>query len=132
MDLPKNEKSFYFKSIGDDTQEVYEGEFTVVCILNMLQKRAVEIEKSRLQADIKNPTDNLAGLGTVLANLRVRITKGPGWWQESAGGFIIKDENICIELFDMVMSQEGLWREELKKKAEPKDENLGEKNTESK
>ena len=132
MDLPKNEKTFYFKTIGATTGKEYEGEFTVVCALNMLLRRAIEVEKSRLQADIRNPTDSLMGLSTVLANLRHRIINAPSWWKESGGGFSLIDDNICIELFDKVMEQEEIWREELKKKAEPKDKDLGEKNTERK
>jgi hypothetical protein len=132
MDLPKNEKTFMFSAVGDTTGKSYDGEFTVICILNMMQRRAIELEKTRLQADLQNPTDSLYGLSTVLANLRVRIISAPSWWTESAGGFTIQDENICLILFDKVMEQQDLWKQELKKKAEPKDESLGEKSTERK
>ena len=132
MDLPKNEKSFSFEAVGEDTGKKYEGEFTVICIPNMFQKRAIEIEKTRLQADQTNPTMNLMGLGEVLANCRVRIIEGPSWWKDSNGGFDIMDENVCVKLYDQVMAQEMLWKDEVKKRSKAKDPKLGEKSTGSK
>ena len=117
MDLPKNERTFLFSEVGDTTQQKFEGEFTVLCIPNMMQKRSIEIERSRLSADLNNPTDNLFSIAVMLGNLRVRVIDGPGWWKDSNGGFTIKDENIIIGLFDKVMKQEDEWREEVRKKA---------------
>ena len=132
MDLPKNEKTFTFSVVGEDTGKKYEGEFSVICVPDMFQKRAIEIEKGRLTADQTNPTINLMGLGEVLSNLRVRIVKAPGWWNDSNGGFNILDENACVKLYDKVMEQELAWKDEVKKLAEPKDAKSGEGNTERK
>jgi hypothetical protein len=71
MDLPKNERTFYFEEKGDATHEQYKGEFTTLCVPDMRARRAIEIEKSRLSADVAHPTDNLAGLAIILANLRI-------------------------------------------------------------
>ena len=136
MDLPKNERTFNFEGTGDATQAPYEGEFTVLCVPDMRARRAIEVEKSRLSADIANPTDNLAGLSIILANLRVRILSGPRWWEESLGGFQIMDENILVMLYDKVLEQEDLWRASLRTKAKPKkdeeEDGLGEAQEESK
>ena len=135
MDLPKNERTFVFEELGEATQTTYPGEFTVLCIPDMRARRAIEIEKSRLSADVANPTDNLAGLSIILANLRVRILSGPQWWEESLGGFNVMDENILVTLYDQVLEQEDLWRAELREKANPKkeeDESLGNPQEESK
>lgn len=122
MDLPKNERTFYFESKGDATHENYKGDFTVICVPDMRARRAIEVEKSRLSADVAHPTDNLAGLSIILANLRVRITDGPEWWDSSQGGYNIMDENILVELYDKVLEQEDLWRAEIKKRANPEKE----------
>lgn len=122
MDLPKNERTFYFDEEGDATLAPYQGEFTVICVPDMRARRAIEVEKSRLSADVANPTDNLAGLSIILANLRVRIVEGPKWWEESLGGFNIRDENISVLLYDKVIEQEDLWRAELRERVNPKKE----------
>jgi len=122
MDLPQNEKTFEFSHVGLATGKKYDGKFTVKCILNMFDKREIELEKSRLRADIANPTNLLSSLSHILANLRIRIIKAPTWWEQSLGGFDILDEDAIIALFDKVMAQEDLWHEELKalsKKGEP-------------
>lgn len=132
MDLPKNEKTFSFSSVGETTGQKFEGNFTVVCVLDMFQKRAVELEKGRITADQVNPTMALLGQAEILSNLRNRIVDGPSWWKDSNGGFDIIDENICVELYDIVMTQEAEWKEDVKKLSEPKDEKLGEGNMERK
>jgi hypothetical protein len=118
MDLPKNEAVFDFDYTGATTNKKYDGQFTVVCMLNMARKHALEIEKTRLMADFQNPTDGLFGLAVVLANLRVRIVDAPEWWKQSKGGFDILDEDALVALYDKVMEQESKWRESLKTKAE--------------
>ena len=121
MDLPKNEKTFTFNEIGETYGKKYEGTFTVKCILNMRDKRMLEVEKSRLRLDMANPTPDLIALTTILATLRVRIIDGPEWWKQGEGDDI-EDENIVVTLFDKVTDQEEIWRKELKDKAEGQNE----------
>jgi len=123
MDLPKNESVFYFESTGAITEQKYAGEFTVVCVLSILQKRQVELERGRLVGESANPSSNLQGIATVISALRGRIIKAPDWWQNSNGGLDFLDENVLVELFDKVMVQEAQWIERLKKQpsAEQKD-----------
>ena len=129
MDLPKNEVSFVFDCVGEVTGKKYDGDFTVMCVLNMFQKRAYEVEKTRIQSDQANPSMGLMGIGEVLANLRVRIIKSPNWWDDSNGGYDILDENMLVVLYDKVMEQEENWKKLVKEQSQPKDEKLGEKNT---
>ena len=119
MDLPKIESVFDF----DFTSELgrkYDGRFTVLCLLDMGQKHRLELEKTRLLGNYQNPTDGLAGIAIVLANLRVKIIDAPEWWKQSSGGFTIKDEDALVTLYDKVKEAETEWRkqlEEMKKKA---------------
>lgn len=117
MDLPKNEAVFDFESTGGTTGKKYDGQFTVVCILNMSRKHQLEIEKTRLMADFSNPTETLFGLATILANLRVRIVNAPEWWKQSGGGFNLMDEDVLVALYDKVMEAEAKWRADLKAQA---------------
>ena len=120
MDLPKIESVFDF----DFTSEIgkhYDGRFTVLCLLDMGQKHRLELEKTRLLGNYPNPTDGLAGIAVVLANLRVRIVDSPEWWKQSNGGYNIKDEDALVALYDKVQAAEVEWRTqltEMRKKAQ--------------
>jgi len=134
MDLPKNESSFFLTVVGDTTERTYDGEFTVICVPNIMQRRAIEVEKTRFASDLKNPTDHLSGLAVCLSNLRVRIVKAPSWWNDSNGGSDLLDENVLVVLYDKVMSQEDEWRTAVKKKgaSESEDELQGKTQAERK
>lgn len=116
MDLPKIEDVFDF----DFTSELgkrYEGRFTVLCLLDIGQKHRMELEKTRLLGNYQNPTDALAGLAIILANLRIKIVDGPEWWKQSNGGYSIRDEDALVALYDKVVAAEIAWKEKLTEKA---------------
>ncbi len=117
MELPKKESVFDFEHVGGDTGKKYEGSFTVLCLLNMAQKHALELEKTRLLGNYANPTDGLNGISVVLANLRVKIIDAPEWWKQSNGGYAIDDEDTLVALYNKVQDAEVEWRTKLKEKA---------------
>lgn len=118
MDLPKNEASFSINYEGEVTGIKFEGKFTCLCVLTIAQKRAKELEHTRIMADYKNPTDALAGLAEILSTLRARITDSPVWWQQSNGGADIMDEGLLLKLYGEVQKAEASWREQVKTKAQ--------------
>lgn len=120
MELPKNEAIIDFNETGETTDKNYLGRFTVLCILNMGKKHQLELEKTRLQADFVNPTDGLAGIAIVLANLRTKILDAPEWWKQSNGGADIEDEDVLLKLYDKLREKEVEWKESIKKKATEK------------
>jgi hypothetical protein len=111
---------FDFEHVGDLTGKKYEGQFTVRCVLNIAQKHAMEIEKTRLLGNFSSPTDGLAGIAMILSSLRHKVADGPEWWKQSAGGSLLEDEDVLVALYDKVVSAEVEWREKLKKKASSK------------
>ena len=125
MDLPKNEKSFQLEHVGEITGKKYEGTFTVKCVLNTGEKRALEIEKSALSADLSNPTGNLSALSTVIASLRVRVIKSPDWFKQSILTLDLLDEEVLFGLYGKCLDQESEWLKEVKGDA------LGEQKAES-
>jgi len=116
--LPKQERSFDFKEVGTITSEEYAGTFTVRCILNIGQKHAIELEKSRLLADQRNPTNGLISISIALAELHGRIIESPSWWKDSNNGIDIFDEEVIYSIFDKCMELEEQWKTELKAKGE--------------
>lgn len=117
MDLPLKEKTFEFDHVGEDTGKEYKGKFTVLATLTVGQKHALALEKTRLLGNYANPTDDLAGLAIILANLRAKIIDAPEWWKQSAGGANVEDESALVVLYRQVQEAELEWKEELKKKA---------------
>lgn len=119
MDLPSKEKTFAFEHIGETTGKKYDGQFTVLCVLNVGQKHSLALEKTRLLGNYANPTDDLAGLAIILANLRAKIVEAPEWWKQSNGGASLDDEDAMVVLYRKVQEAEFQWKEELKKKTQP-------------
>lgn len=116
MNLPDKESVFDFDFTSDLTGKKYEGRFTVLCRLDMGQKHRLELEKTRLLGNYPNPTDGLAGIAVVLANLRIKVTDAPDWWKQSNGGYLIEDEDALVTLYDRVIAAETEWLEKLKQK----------------
>lgn len=118
MDLPSKEKTFDFEHVGQTTDKKYDGRFTVRCVLNVGQKHALALEKTRLMGSYENPSDELVGLAIVLATLRARIVDAPEWWKQSQSGSLIDDEDALVYLFQKIQEAESEWKEELKKKTQ--------------
>jgi hypothetical protein len=116
MDLPNKERTFEFEHVGEMMEKEYKGRFTVLCVLNIGQKHALSLEKTRLLGNYPNPTDDLAGLAIILSNLRAKIVDAPEWWKQSNGGTLIDDEDAIVALYRKVEEAEIEWKEELKKK----------------
>lgn len=119
MNLPKNEKSFFFSKEGEVTMHKYEGQFSVKCVLTAADKRLLEIEQSRLTTDLKNPTGNLVALSRVVANLRVRVLKGPDWFNQMIDDLETLDDNILFDIWSECLNASKEWHDELKAKADP-------------
>lgn len=125
MDLPSKEKTFEFEHIGETTGKKYDGRFTVLCLLNVGQKHALGLEKTRLLGGYPNPTDDLITFAIILSNLRAKIiyAEAPEWWKQSHGGAVIEDEDVLVELYNRVQEAEQEWRDKLKEKAQPDPDN---------
>ena len=113
--LPKNEKTFLFNKVGEVTGVTYEGQFVVKCALSLGDKRLIEIEKSRLSADLQNPTGNLDAISRVIANLRVRVISGPEWYNQQVSTMTIIDEEIVFDVYAECLKASDEWMKELKK-----------------
>jgi len=124
MDLPKKERTFNFSFVSEESGIQYDGMFTVKCKLNIAEKYQVELEKSRLMADMVNPSNGLLGIAYTLSSLRSRIIDGPNWWSQGKG-LNIEDEDALVALFDKVEEQVTEWKKELGEKAKASQKELG-------
>ena len=115
--LPKFEKTFDFSETGETTGYKYEGTFTVRCVLNMAQRHGMELERTRLLADYKNPSADLAFIAGTLSECRARVIDGPSWWKDKLGADLV-DEEIVFTLANKCYDAETQWKAQLKVKAE--------------
>lgn len=125
MDLPTTQSVFDFEYTSELGKK-YDGQFMVHCVLNMRQKHALELEKTRLLGNYANPTDELAGIAVILSNLRGRIISGPSWWEQSDGGYSIMDIDVLTALYNKVLQAETEWRTKLKEKTKKLQEKTSE------
>lgn len=118
MNLPNKEKTFDFECVGETTGKTYDGRFTVLCVLNIGQKHALALEKTRLLGSYSNPTDDLVGYALILSSLRIKVVDGPEWWKQSRGGLVVDDEEPLVKLYQKIQEVEEEWKKDLKEKAE--------------
>jgi len=117
MDLPAKQQVFDFEYVTELGKK-YDGQFTVLCSLNVGQKHMMELEKTRLLGNFPNPTDSLDGIAIILSNLRAKLLDGPPWWMQSGGGYNIEDEDALVSLYRKVLDVEVKWKADLKEKAQ--------------
>lgn len=116
--LPKNERTFSIDIEGGTSGERFQGQFTTKCVLNMSEKHARELERTRLMSDYANPSANLSGIAEILSTVRIKLIKWPDWWANLDFGSKILDENIIVEIYDEIVNKENEWKEEVRKKVE--------------
>src|SRR5690606_37120762 len=110
------QKSFNFEYTSQMGSK-FDGIFEVKCHLNIGEKHALEMEKTRLLGPYTNPTDTLVGIAVILSDLRHKLVSGPNWWTQSYGGQTIEEEDVLTELHKKVQETEDEWRKELAEKA---------------
>lgn len=116
MDLPLKHKVFDFEYTTEMGKK-YDGTFTALCSLNVGQKHALELEKTRLLGNYPEPTEGLLGVALVLSNLRAKIVDAPNWWMQSNGGASIEDEDALVALYRKLEEVEAQWKTDLLDKA---------------
>lgn len=119
----------FFKSSepGDVSGEMYEGLFEVRKVLTPNQKSMADFERRTF---LGNPGSNedidkeVAELAFAIGQLKVRVAKGPKWFNESNGLKNFLDQNILIELTKQVLEVEFNFKKDIKDKAQKAKETL--------
>lgn len=114
MNLPSNEHTFHFKDHGERTKQVFEGHFTVKCILTMQESVDVGLRLDALNGGSKTLVPGVQILNRAFAELDVRIIKAPSWWKDSANGRELFDSNIVLGVFDKAIDGERIYEDRIK------------------
>lgn len=123
MELPKRERTFYFDHTGESGFR-YEGNITIKCRLNVAERHAMELHKSRLLGESPNPTMALEGIALCLSTCQAKIVDAPNWWMQGKGSNL-EDEDALVALFNKVEEETDAWRKELVSQAVKNDPELG-------
>jgi hypothetical protein len=123
--LPKLEKSFEIDMVGEETGVPYVGQFVTKCVLSIQDKQLIELQKSRMSADLANPSGRLFAISTMLSSLRVRLIETPEWWKDLDDGAKILDEEVIVQIFEQCEAKAQEWKDEVKKSSIPKEKAEG-------
>ena len=112
--------TFTINEVGETTGRVFSGEFKVKTVLTRRESfRADQLRREIVGASPEGsliPADvQLEGM--MIAQLQIRIVKGPQWWTESNGGLELEDLDIIAKLFGLMIKEEGKAKLALKKEA---------------
>lgn len=118
MFLANNQETFHVKIQGDKTKEWFEGDFTVLCLLDMGQQMDVALRTDRYNGGSKTLPEQFKLFNRMIAELDVRVTKSPTWWSESSGGWNLHDTNIVREVFVKAIEAEDGFGKKVAEKAE--------------
>lgn len=106
-------------TLGDQTGRNYTGTFTFRTVLTR-GERFVSDQRRReiLGPNSEQAMSDLQLEAFMLGQLFVRVVESPEWWSKSNGGLNLEDGNVISELFNVAMSKEKEYKEELQKQAE--------------
>lgn len=125
--IPSKELPFQIKSVGNVTQEAYEGSF-VVKVPQTRDRSKIGIELAKLNGGVRfdDLDDSTALLHNAVAYLRVLLLDAPDWFvqpEEEGGmafGLDTLDSNVAVDVFLAANAEVIQWQKALKGQADDK------------
>jgi hypothetical protein len=125
MHLANNEHKFYFKEKGVISNQWFEGDFSVKCVLTIEEQVRVGVLVDRYNGGSRTLDPNRALMNRSIAEMEVRIIYDndnkplcPTWWSENGFGRTLIDSNILYSVFSKAMEGEKKWMKDLEKEAD--------------
>jgi hypothetical protein len=125
MHLANNEHKFYFKEKGEVSNQWFEGDFSVKCVLTIEEQVRVGVLVDRYNGGSRTLEPNRSLMNRAIAEMEVRIAnneKGkplcPSWWAENDFGRTLYDSNILYSVFSKALEAEKKWADSLEKEAD--------------
>lgn len=104
---------------GNETGEQWAGTFRAKKRLSLRDQLNRDKIRRELLGNSGGEPDNRAfSIAAIVAELSVRLTDSPKWWQETNNGLDFADENIFGAIFDGCIQVEKEYKEQQKKLAE--------------
>jgi hypothetical protein len=103
----ENSAKFNVSVIGEKSGQPFNGDFTVKTRLTRSDYfRADEIRRSLLGVRPEAASPAVAGEAFVFAQLSVRITEAPKWWEDAQNGLELEDPNVIGTIFKLAVEKE--------------------------
>lgn len=116
---------FSISVIGDETGEKWVGDFRAKERLTHRDTLMKDQRRRELLGQSGGEPDRRAlSVAVIVSELTVRLTKMPKWFEESALGLDLEDENVLAEVYDKAIKIQLNAAEARKKAAEEKQAEL--------
>jgi len=110
--LPSMEHTFHISVVGEDTKQMYKGDFTYR--KPTLGDRAKsQVMRTRLDGDLENLDPNIQAFHSMVSILRHTLVKSPSWWIESDYGYELHDLNVVSEVYKETLRFEKEWADKV-------------------
>jgi len=111
-------KELEFHTVGEITQKLYTGKYTVKPLLTFKERSLVDSYRRNFMG---NPVDEnsvnqmVQNLAVMISQIKYRVIKKEPWMENLED---LVDENVILELFEKTMNVEKEYRDSLTKAAE--------------
>lgn len=113
MALPSFTANVSIDSEGDITKSRWVGTFEIKRIITHQDRFDIEKYCKQYLADDSSATDTLRNRQVALAELRVRVLRGPSWWEATNYGLDMVDITPIYELLAKCAEASEKWHKEL-------------------
>jgi len=111
----KNEYTFKVNIQGERTKKMYEGSFTVKCVLNYQEEVNLGLLLDEYNRGSRTLPEGTFRMNRALAEMDIRVVvdertsnqKAPSWWRDSKGGRDLIDKNVVLEVFLKALDAEA-------------------------
>jgi hypothetical protein len=103
--------------MGEITKERWVGQFQVKAVLAHSDRFQLERLYNQLIPKDGEVAEDIKLRAATIAELSVRIVKGPRWWDETASGQLMVDMDPLYDLLVLCNKESKNWSEELDKAA---------------
>lgn len=120
MPIVIEDEKFTLVATGEKSKEKFSGDFRAKKCLSLVD----HIDSDRMYRDIlggQNPAyanELASNIAAIVAELSVRLTKAPKWWEETRGGLLLKDVNVLKDVYEAAINIERKALEAEQKAAE--------------
>lgn len=122
--IPDYIRMVQLDSMGEVTKERWIGTFQVKAVLTHADRFQLERMYNQLIPKDGEVSEDIKLRAASIAELSVRVVKGPRWWDETASGQLMVDMDPLYDLLVQCNKESKNWSEELDKAAQMEPSNV--------
>lgn len=119
MAVNDNEDSFNIDVTGSKTGKNYVGQFKAIKFLSFNNELQIDALRRQLLGNaVGTPTERAANEAELLANVGIRVTDGPSWFNDTNGLLNCFDDEPLSSVYSQCVAVTNKAMDAVKKKAE--------------